>query len=777
MKNKRKFILVVIVICIGILSLVRACSANENQTKEQSCLTRYEWIEMLTERFGITEYVSEEPYYEDVDVDNTYFKSIQSAVEWNILNKEQEFQGEEPATGEFIALTSMRAIGKCKVQIYIGTTDEILDEDYLDIALEKDLVKKSQMKKTVTKEEGVIILLKAIELYQNMLWKDDVSEIKYQQQVLQIEHDKIVNINEECTQVELKNKSASLKVDDVVIVELPGSKEKLAKKIKEISGENILTLEDADLQEVIDSVMVSDIVSVSAKDVVSYYNQLSKNETFERNETGANDYQALPVVGVNWEGEEFKIRLEVEEEELTVSINGLIVEKYDVKGKFKNGTISTELSINDLCVGMQFIASGEEGVEGFNIQTQANIDIEGEIAIEKSKDFKIPLFKAPIVLAGGCVTVNLEFYLVLAMDGSVKVEAGIPARCSIDYRKGQGICSPKLYVGIEEPEIVTDCTISLFIRNEVVPQILGIQIIDAEADFGIKGTGSITTRTGNDILFCADVSIAAPIVTLSISADDEKNTLVNISGEWEIMNEDNAWYKSLFHAEMYKDGKMEKVEECTYNVSEIDTSAPHTYVAYFNSSFVDKGDYYEVTGRLTDRVYIPASIVKNMSANDKYYYDGVEFIFKDKEYSEYDKTERFCNFTDKQGNKYVVDLFNWHGNDSEQYHDIETVQGELSHKKTWTFVVIDDNYKFKIRKNKMVSLIMGWIEDEHGGKSSIMEQFSVEQIYNEGIKDYMGNIFTETQNISVDITFDEDGYMTSVGYDIGYGEITFIELK
>ena len=196
MKNNKKIILIAVAICIGVLGMV-AFAINGKQT--ENAITRYEWIKMLTDRFGIMEYANEEPYYEDISADNEYFKFVQSAVEWEILEEEQQFRGEEPANGKFIALTSMRAIGKYKIQIYLEKWEETTDKEYLKLAVKEDLIKRNQMKKDITKDESVIILSKVMELYQYLLWKDDVSEITYQERVVQIAHENISQINEECT--------------------------------------------------------------------------------------------------------------------------------------------------------------------------------------------------------------------------------------------------------------------------------------------------------------------------------------------------------------------------------------------------------------------------------------------------------------------------------------------------------------------------------------------------------------------------------------------------
>lgn len=87
--------------------------------KDENAVPRYEWLEMLGEQIGINGYTNDSPYFCDVHSENPYYPYIQSAVEWNVIDVATDFEGDDYASGKFIALTAMRAIGENKLKIFL----------------------------------------------------------------------------------------------------------------------------------------------------------------------------------------------------------------------------------------------------------------------------------------------------------------------------------------------------------------------------------------------------------------------------------------------------------------------------------------------------------------------------------------------------------------------------------------------------------------------------------------------------------------------------------
>ena len=117
------------------------------RTAEEGDVTRYQWMEMLCRQSGLEEYRNSVPYYEDVNADNPYFSYIQSAVEWEVLDRDAKFEGDGYASGRFVVLTAMKTIGERKLMMYLGTEDTIEEDIYVKLAIENDLIQQRNVNK------------------------------------------------------------------------------------------------------------------------------------------------------------------------------------------------------------------------------------------------------------------------------------------------------------------------------------------------------------------------------------------------------------------------------------------------------------------------------------------------------------------------------------------------------------------------------------------------------------------------------------------------------
>ena len=89
--------------------------------------------------------------------------------------------------------------------------------------------------------------------------------------------------------------------------------------------------------------------------------------------------------------------------------------------------------------GVQAVYSGLKNIEYVNVQVESDIECFGEISVSEVKIFK--LFEAPISLSG-IATIDLEFYMMLSVDGSISIKADVPLQATIHYEKGSGLRTP-----------------------------------------------------------------------------------------------------------------------------------------------------------------------------------------------------------------------------------------------------------------------------------------------------------------------------------------------
>ncbi len=632
---------------IAVLLIIVALIVMPKSTKNG--ITKYQLLEKVTEQFAISEYTNKTPYYADVVASSEYFDMVQSAKEWGIISEESIFNGNEIIDGEYTVLLVMKAIGKYKIQIYLETMDELTDDDYVDLALEKGVIEKSQLKKGVSEEEIDLILSKAKELYLHELWKDDVCEIEYKEDVVEIGKDDILEYNQDYFQVRINdNFKGLLQIGTAVLLEHSKTGEKFLRRVSEITDGNIYVMEEVEAQEVIEHVLISDITSISLEDI-DISNDLSirngERHTLESvyyydDDADFDDYSKEIVIG--------------------------------------NGTAT--VSITGITVGVQAYGRIFDIPEYVNVQTEANIEIAGEFSAE-GEWVSDPIASAKVPLANGMLFVEIEFYLVVSANGTVKIETVIPVQAGIEYAD-ERLRNPEADISLEKAEIIAEGETECYARTEVVPRLVGVKmpILDLEGDVGVYAAANVTTRLTEKVRVCADLVIRYPIIKVMVSGDKEKETWIKELGVaeeakvWEIMNAENAIGKNDVHFEWYSDGTHKRVEECTYGkdisniVEEFNLDRTWGYYADLKSSLVDEGDYYSVVADLGLVNYITADKLSTIKAGETYVIHGKQLVcegrasFQDvfgenssATVSDIEVTE-VCLFSDKNGTKYFTYL-------------------------------------------------------------------------------------------------------------------------
>ena len=135
MSDKGQKIFKIIVWILIVLGIAFAVYSKINSIMNPS-ITQTEWKMMLAERFG----------------DERLLELDENA---------------EYATGEYAAVTIMKAIGNSNLQFMIGEMD-CNDDELLALALEKGMVTKKQLKDSITKIEAQEILDNAMDFYFNL---------------------------------------------------------------------------------------------------------------------------------------------------------------------------------------------------------------------------------------------------------------------------------------------------------------------------------------------------------------------------------------------------------------------------------------------------------------------------------------------------------------------------------------------------------------------------------------------------------------------------------
>lgn len=580
--NKKKLIIIsiipflVLIIIGAIIGICLLGSVDDGvKTSKNGDITRFEWMEMLCKKVEITEFKNEEPYFNDVKDDSEYFSYIQSAVEWEMLEYSSEFNGESLVSGRFIALTAMKSIGQEKVKIYIDSEKEVSNDTYIRLAIDNNLIDKEQFSKVFTKEECQQVLETLESLCFGEFWKDDYSKVKYKDNVIELSSDDILHSDSNGLEITVKqNLADNLKVNSIIVFEQSNTKIKTARKINSISSGGVLKLSEVELEDVVETLVTSDVSELTFEDIINYYG-LTNSETTVSNMSYQSTRQNIirtSVYSAESESKGFKISLSTEaegnENKLIIKvINNDSNEAYQlpIEYKFKNDReFNAEIDIDKINIGAQAEYSFLEGVKYAEVALDVHSTFTSKLAgLEEEKKFL--LCETPVSLGNGLIGVDIQLYLVLSVEGDISFQIELPARASVHYEKNKGFRNFEHEISAEKPIIEVNCEASAKLRFEPILVILDcINVLDAEADLGVTTSANITTHPSQ---LCADVNISFPIITISVCADEDANSIIGILGlsaEWEIISSDNAPFKYGLHFEQLSNGTTQFVDECTY---------------------------------------------------------------------------------------------------------------------------------------------------------------------------------------------------------------------
>ena len=586
MDKKRKAFLVLVTAIIGIiigLSILHSFTQNKNdkyvKSVEDGDITRYEWIEMLCAQTGITEYQNEAPYFSDVEKNSAYYPYLQSAVEWEILDSAADFDGENYASGRFIALTAMKTIGERKLQIYLDTRNDITDDDYIKLAIEHGLIQEQQLLEGLSIEECEYVLNALKSLYFGEFWKDDYSQVIYQSGVIELSSGDVLQCNTDCSEIVVAdNVRDSLKIGTIIVFEQESTRLKIAREITEIDSDGTLALGSVELDQVVESLTVSDITELTFSDIVNYYGLGEDYNSINTLNTQQNTGKLIntAVFPFEMDSKGFKLSLSTEEEDeekyLKIqAIDNATGLSVDLPMKYKvevDDEYSAEINIDKIYIGGQ---AGYYTIGIFPNYAEVAVDAYATFngTIQADTEKRILLFKTPVPLGNKVAGVDIQFYLVLSAEGNISFEAELPMEMSICFEKNKGLKNFMPDISISDPTIEANCDVSAMFRFEPTLILFGVDIIDAEADIGVTASAKVITHPDSQI--CADISASFPVITISACGDDDADTFVGdlgFSAEWEIISSENAPFQIGLHYEILPDKSKQFVENCTYGETE-----------------------------------------------------------------------------------------------------------------------------------------------------------------------------------------------------------------
>lgn len=525
-----------------------SCKAAVTKNEDITC---YDWLKKLCNKTG-------------VEADD-YRKA---AKEYGYITDSDEFSNDDIASGGFMALTSMRAMGEGKMQIYLGTDDEISDNTNIELAINNNLIAEDSLDRGFSDQEADGILDKFDDLYYGEFWPEDIENVSYKENISQLQFFDIKDYKEDENIIYIDESAAkNLKKGDTFVFDYMG--EKIAKKIVEDMGNGTFSLEDPEIDEVFNTLIVSDSASIGIDDIISYYGLDNVKVSAGKPVT-----MLTADVSGNIHSKGFAIEAAVNDDnelEVTLTDNDTEAEyELPIKQKLnkKCENFSMKWNVNNINVGAQVKYTLKSGLKYASVGVDIDSEISGEIGVEGDFSDGILLCQTPALIGSNLVAVNVALYIVPAVDGSVNLKVEVPYYAGVSYEKGKGVNGTMGLRSSMQTSIEAEGTMGLYFRTApMLVTMRSIPLLDAELDIGAEAEATRTGRPNGQI--CSDVNVKCPVFIIgvgdeSVKYKNKKSLLctMDISKSCEFTS--FARSKSL-HYERLADGTKQFVKECTYN--------------------------------------------------------------------------------------------------------------------------------------------------------------------------------------------------------------------
>lgn len=249
------------------LSILTGCIDTHFRFKDDTSLTRGQWIEQLAATFGMDDFEKDEAYFSDVPATDSIYTAAQSCYEWNVLRDiGKKLKKNDGASLEFAVSTAIYATG-VDLSNEVGKNDR---EKAINYAVENGIIPSGlNYSKWVTAEQSQELLSAAQQAYLNQSFTP-VDKVKFLDTVSdQRNSNELTAINE--GEYLIRNRKPN--VGDVLIA--PGTPENpdgVAIKITEITdnGDGTYTVKTCtpELYEVFDEVEYAGVAIPKFEDII-----------------------------------------------------------------------------------------------------------------------------------------------------------------------------------------------------------------------------------------------------------------------------------------------------------------------------------------------------------------------------------------------------------------------------------------------------------------------------------------------------------------------------
>ena len=484
------------------------------------------------------------------------------------------------ADAKLIAVTAFETIDAHKLRRVIGDT-ELTDKEYCKLADDYELL--SAKKDGYTSADCEKILERYNEIYFDDLWLDDYCETEYKENVKHVEALAAAQENEADGTVRFDG-NPDLSQGDVLVY-----KDDLGfmhtGRVDAIGEDGSCQLSEPAIEDVINSVEVSDIREISYQDI--YANNtaypadavISDSGKSHGGSSGAymhamhNENKVLSYSNTS-AGLQFTV--EAEEDELTVTMRNKdtgeeVKYKSDIElGDGASGSLDVDLSDIEVAADMTYFTF-QKGEKYAEYRLQMDSTVTGSLSLATDDDaLKIPLFETTVPFEGGFVRLDFGVYLQLTAEGTYEITATLPMNICVRHDKTDGLRMLKGQAADSSIEQSLQGEAMLSANAEARLWVFFLwDLLGAEVKAGAVGTAQIIER--DDGMICKDISVDFPVIKGSAYLS---GLFSQAEKEFDIYSGNTVWN---YHSEYIPGVRDGRVLECSYGNEELLAEYAVTY--------------------------------------------------------------------------------------------------------------------------------------------------------------------------------------------------------
>ena len=149
--------------------------------KENASVNVGEWLTVVDEEFGMSYYEQDDPYFENVTADNTYFKAVQIAAEWDVISTDDALDVLAPVKADFMAATLVNAAKLTDKAVEVENANSLYHPELVAIAAGNGIVALSDSGKLdnakITLADGKSALAVAKQLWATKSFDEDKASV------------------------------------------------------------------------------------------------------------------------------------------------------------------------------------------------------------------------------------------------------------------------------------------------------------------------------------------------------------------------------------------------------------------------------------------------------------------------------------------------------------------------------------------------------------------------------------------------------------------------